>query len=263
MDGLLCTTCNNDLGYRVEADVKSDPGIRLAVEALRTELPRSLIAQLTRGQDFRARSDTGDVVVRVTRGDPALHLRVERDQTSTPTKLDTPVARRFLEAQALRAGALAPEIAEALRAFDAAPDGAAVQFPGGFTAIKRSIRELEPTLNGELMSELLPLKVAYEFLAIGVQGSIFARQLDPVREAIRGAPNPHRGFAIELLRTSSYAPTHALLLRTGEDDHVIVDVVLFGWHVYRVHFLDVALQPVRFGYEVDLTSSTDRWVMPE
>lgn len=201
-------------------------------------------------------------MIRVTSGDPPLRLRVEHDETGTPTKLDTPIARRFLEAQAKNAGATPAEIASALSAFDGAPEGTPVPFPGGFSAIKRGIGGLEPTLTGELMSELLPLKIAYEFLAIGVEGAVFARQLDSVRTAIRGLPAASDAYSIESLRATSYEPTHAVFLHTGEDDHVIVDVVLFGWCVFRVHFPYVGLKPVRFGYEVDLALSAERFVVP-
>lgn len=264
VDGLLCRECNSRLGHRVEAEARSDPGIRLAVNALRQELPSTLLARLEREQDFRAQSDGGEVLVRRTGKKAAPRIRVEHDETGSPTKLDTPLARRFLEAQAAKTGATTPEVERALRAFDEAGEGVAVDFPGGFAAVKRNLREVEPVLTGQLMSELLPLKVAYEFLALWVQDKVFDRQLDPIRQALLGrAPVQEKGFRIELLRGPSYEAAHWIVLHTGDDDHIVIDVVLFGWHVYRVHFSDVALRPVRFGYQADLKASTDSWVLPE
>jgi hypothetical protein len=190
----------------------------------------------------------------------APRLRAEHDEAGRPMKLDTQVARKLLEAQAMKAGASRQEVEEALRAFDDDGEGGAVEFPGGFGAVKRTLRDVEPVLTGELMSELLPLKIAYEFIALWVQDKIFVAQLDPIRQALRQTPGQDEGFAIELLRGPSYEPAHWIVLHTGDDDHIIVDVVLFAWHVYRVHFPDVALQQVRFGYRVDLVASTDSWV---
>lgn len=257
--GLLCKPCNDDLGHRVEADARADPAVRLAVENLRNKLPASLAADLDKRLGFVADSNAGTVAV--TLGGEGPRLRPERDESGAFTKLDTRDARRLLEAESMRSGASPTDVAEALAAFDAAPEGQYVEFPGRIGAMKHEIRNVQPALDADLMSEILPLKAAYEFLALGVEGEIFAPALDPVREAIRGSEGVNDDFSIENLR-GSYAPVHQLRLWTGEDDHVIVDVVLFGWIVYRVHLHRVALRPTKFGYEIDLAASRDYFVVP-
>ena len=125
--------------------------------------------------------------------------------------------------------------------------------------IKWGVNEIQPDLTGPKISDIVPLEIAYEFLAILIRSQIYVDPFNDIRDAIlNGSKNPSV-YEIEYLRGTKYDPIHAIFIEQNQP-HVQIMIVLFRWIVYRVKLLGIALDNryPRVGYEVDLKTGKDR-----
>lgn len=138
----------------------------------------------------------------------------------------------------------------AMRAFDEAPADKRVGIAPGLEVVKWSIQKLEIDLSkSRLMNPLIPAKTAYEFLAL-LAGSAICEgypQLAEIRQCIREKALDPKAIAVERLSSDKYEPFHGICFE-GNDPYAKVQIRLFGWLAFRVHFLHLAIGTPRLVY---------------
>lgn len=245
----LCKPCNDRMG-ELESGLKRDPSVRLAVENLRTTLP-TLAKSIDEGQTFFVTSEAGRVRGVVRKGRFKVRgTQGEEDSLILPTDRG-----RDALAGMLRKAHSEAEVGELLARFDSAPEDVAIDL-GEHRAIRRSHDDPRPALVDPLVGGLPILKMAHEFLGCHLGSAVYDSRLDHIREVLLErvvAPDVYR---VERLRGERYRPTHGLVMEQSVP-HVVVQVRLFGWLGFRVHFLRVAWGGAKYVYTLDLTTGEE------
>lgn len=251
----LCKRCNDSLGSQVEPLVKRDPSIRLAVEALRDSIP-DLAAEMTEGQAYIADSPRGKVRGFVKKGNFRVIAKQESDGSIiVPTQDGAKHIERILR----KSGANTRAIRDAIHRYDTSAEATPIRIGDEATAVKWPVRSLRPHLEGQLLAEVVPLKIAYEFLACHLYKLAYSEDdaLGEIRRAILDRGAPTSCYSVERLHANKYEPFHGLAFQ-GNEPHAIVLIRLFGWLAFRVHFLRVAVGPPRFVYTQRLDCPDER-----
>ena len=231
----VCKPCNDRLG-QIEANLKSDPAVRLAVENLKDRVP-NLWRTMSEGQSYIAKSRAGTVNARFGHGKIRVNPSQQPDGSLIhPTEKAPNVARKMLQ----KDGATEAQIQEAIRKFEQTPEDSRVTIANGIDIVKWSITETRPALDGELLNPVVPMKIAYEYLALHYGEAIFNTILDPVRETLGTGERVPETCLVEQLRASQHRPFHGLIVEDNLD-HAVVQIRLFGHLVYRVHFIGVLI----------------------
>jgi len=250
----LCGRCNSSLGARWEAAARSDPSIRIAVENLADRFP-TLAAKLRENQPYVAQTKAGTVrgIVRRNRFRAFSKKGNDGSLSQPPDK-----ARLTLETILRRSGYGPAPLQEALRTFDEAPDDKRIEITPGLEMAKWSIKEILLDLSNPLMDPVVPLKMAYEFLACHLGIPIYGKapQLEGVRQVLRGREELDLCCRVDRLGADAYEPIHGLCFE-GNNPHATVQICLFGWLRYEVHFLRLAIVVPRFKYTHDLEHSRE------
>ena len=242
----LCKKCNSTLGANIEAAAKTDPSVRIALKNLEGSIP-DLVAQIHEGQKFVSNGPGGKSRGKIRGGQ--FHVRSSTDHQGRLTQ-PTTHARKSIAKMLKKAGYADAPIAEALKQFDAAPDNEKVSLGPGLEAVKWSVESIEPDLSDSaLMTPLVPVKIAYEFLACHLGTAICAEHppLNEIRYALRNGVEEHPSFSVERLHGEDYKPLHGLLFE-GNSPHAKVQIRLFGWLAYRVHFHHLSVAGPRAVY---------------
>jgi len=255
----LCKPCNDKLGARVEAAVKEDPSIQLAIEALHNRLPK-LAATITEGQAYIANSPRGKVQGVLKKG--GFQVRTTRDTDGSIIQ-PTPKGRQHIEKRLRKSGADEGTIQLSLRRFDDVPDNVPIQINEKLSVVKWSIGHLTPTLTGQLLKDEVLLKIAFEFLACHLYTAIYCDDypLSEIRKILSGekaAQDVQDSYRVERLHGKNYQAFHGLAFE-GNKPHAIVQIRLFGWLAFRVHFLRIAVEGPRFIYTHKLDQGKDCW----
>lgn len=250
----LCSRCNSRLGTRVEAAARSDPSVRIAAYNLADRLP-SLAKTLAERQAYIADSVPGRVRGHVKNDE----FRVRSTQAPDESLiLPTPDAREAIATILRRAGFDAPFRNDAIRLFDEADENTRVRLAPGLEVVKWSIAKLEPLLEGPLMDPVVPLKIAFEFLACHLGTAVYdeAAPLKEIRRTLNGAVVNAAHVTVERLHAQNYEPFHGIVFE-GNEPHSRVQIRLFGWLAFRVHFLQLAIGGPRFEYTHNLASGRE------
>lgn len=248
----LCKPCNDQLGHRVEAEVRADPSIRLAAENLQDQIP-DLAKAIREGQPYIALGPGGKARGTIKSGKFQIDAAtLENGSVVQPTS----EARKHLQRVLAKRGLDPDEIQKRLGKFEEAPDNTIVQLDLDLHAIRWGIDEIHPALDGSFLSSAVLAKVAYEFLACHAGDLVLSEspQVAGLRSAVRGYSE--EAIQIERLTSSKYRPVHGLAMEQC-GDHTVVRVCLFGWLVYRVHLLAVALARPYFIYTCELDTGEE------
>lgn len=248
----LCKKCNDEIGARVEADVKRDPSIRLAIENLSGQIPE-LAKALSEGQIYLGESKRGPVRGKVKRGVFRVMASKETDNSLIQPTED---ARKTLENLLQEIFPDEASVPSALERFDEAAEDTRIKIAEGIEVIKWSIGAVHPALDGPMIEDTLPLKVSFEYLACHLGATIYDDRLNDIRNSLLNQQASPDCYRVERLRGTVYAPFHGIVIEENAP-HVIVQIRLFGWLVYRVHFLRIALDGPRFVYTLDLKGPTE------
>jgi hypothetical protein len=144
-------------------------------------------------------------------------------------------------------------------AFDDAPEDRKLEIAPGLEIVKWSIQRLELDLScAELMDTLIPAKTAYEFLACHIASAIYdgAPQLCEVRNCITSGLLNNDVILVERLSSNKYEPFHGICFE-GNDPYAKVQIRLFGWLAFRVHFRRLSIQGPRFIYTHSLDTKVE------
>lgn len=157
-----------------------------------------------------------------------------------------------------RAGGDAATIAESLNRLESAPENTRVSVAEGLEIIKWSIERIEPALDGPLLSELAPLKTAYEFLALHLNDTIYedVPALVAARTALQGGTVDSTHLFIERLHAPDAKPFHGIVFE-GNSPYAKFQVRLFGQLAFRVHFKTIAISGPRYVYTHDLEANAE------
>jgi len=248
---ILCKKCNDYLGRRVEAQAKKDASIRLAIETLRGQIPK-LASELSEGQEFIAQSKGGTTRGVIRGGDFRVRSSKEKDDSLIQP---TPSARKTVEKLFLKSGRDV-DVQEALHKFDNAPEDIPIQLTDGIVVIKWRINTIAPVLDAKTIDDFLPLKIAFEYIALNVGSAVYSPKLDPFRDALLNPSCSTSSYKVEYLRSPKVLPFHGLIVEKN-DPHAIVQVRLFGWLAYRIHFLQISIGEPRIVYTHDLRQRTE------
>ncbi len=241
----LCKPCNDRLGHEVEAAVRNDPTVRLAVEHLKPRMPE-LAQEILHDQSYVGRGEGGVVRGKFKAGT----FRVDSFQKRDGSVIQpTPDGREHIGKFLRKDGRSEEEVAAVLRGFDAGPENQLLQAAPGLAAIKWRIDSVEPALDGPSLSERALLKIAYEFAVCHLAEKAYdeSQQLTALRDAIFSHSSESGAFSIEYLTTREYAPVHGLAL-AGQTPHAVVTICLFGSLLFRVHLCRIAIAPPYFRY---------------
>lgn len=248
----LCKSCNDKLG-EIEADLRSDPAIRLAIENLKPCLPR-LWQKMVEGQPYVVTSKRGTEKAKFRRG----AVRVDASRLDDGSLIQpTEDARGSIRTMLRRGGHTEAQINQAIGSFNAAPEDARVSIAEGIDVVNWTVQEVEPALTGKPLDSLVPLKIAYEYLALSFGISVFNRRLDSVRDALISRGQVPSDCLVEPLRSRNYLPIHGLVVERAQP-HVSVLILLFGYLAFRVHFSTLAHpDQVCFAYTLSLDSGEE------
>jgi hypothetical protein len=240
----LCKSCNDDLGRRIEALAKKDPAIVLAIRNFEARHPEQA-RRLADGMDLIVHSEGGSS--RARRRGNSIRVRAHQLPDGSlvqPTDDARESVRRILEKQ----GTPPTPLEDALRKFDSAPSDERVEIAPGLEIVKWTILRIQPDPSGTPLNPLLPLKIAFEFLACHLGAAIYdsVRPLEVIRESLRSGALDE-SVHVEFLRAEREQPLHGLLFE-GNDPYARVQVRLFGNLAYRVHFKNLAVGGMRFVY---------------
>lgn len=243
----LCTKCNSNLGRFVENAAKSDPSIRIALENLSTDIPE-LYSSIIEKQPFYAHSKAGRVPGFLNKGHFSVQSKKNPDNSLVQP---TENARKSIKIMLERQGCTKSQIENALSKFDNAPSNKITELHPGLEASKWDIEKIELNFNKtSLMNPLIPLKIAFEFIACHLGSTIYS--LEPQLEEIRKAfseqdTNDNGCFQVDRLNAGEYKPFHGIVFE-GNNPHAQIQIRLFGWLAFRVHFKRLQVHAPRLAY---------------
>ena len=251
----LCTHCNSTSGASFEAAARADPSILIAVRNLKAQIPE-LAKKLSDNQPVLVQGPGGQERGKIR----SEELRIKARRAPDGSLIQpTDHARKSVETILSKAGIGEIPLAEALRQFDATPDNHKITLAPGLEAVKWSIEEIDLDLSdSRLMSPLVSLKIAFEFLACHLGTAIYdeAQQIQELRTALRGMVENDPCFEVERLNAAEYKPFHGICFE-GNAPYARVLIRLFGWLAFRVHFRRLAVSGPRFIYTQSLATGSE------
>ena len=247
---LLCKDCNSTLGSSFEAEVRMDPDIQIAVRKLEDQIPDKLAESISEGQPVRIQGPGGERDGKIRNGKSRVNFEKERIPGSTSYVQPSDDAITNVENMMRKAGVDENQISVALRELEEAPNDHSVILTPWLSVTKWSEEKITPDLtNNKIMNPLVPLKIAFEFLACHVGTAIYNenQHLNQLRAALREGTKDDPCFKVERLFASEYKPFHGICFE-GNDPHARVQIRLFGHLAFRVHFLRLSVSGPRWIY---------------
>jgi hypothetical protein len=251
----LCKSCNGNFGSKVESGAKSDPSIRLAVKHLRDQIPK-IAASVENRQAVIANSLGGKIPGYVRNGTFNAHAHQALDGSLIQP---TPDGRKTLQRILEKGGYDEAPILQALAQFDGTPDDERIEVAPGLEVVKWRTTSLTLDLSkGKLLNPLIPLKIAYEFIALHMGSAIYdeGAPLKTVRDTLQIQADLPPSIDVERLNAKEYQPFHGICFE-GNDPHAKVLIRLFGWLAFRVHFKELSFSGPRFIYTHYLDSNNE------
>ena len=252
----LCVSCNSRFGHAAEATAKSDPSILLAVKNLSEAIPK-LAKRLVESRPHVGHSEPG-----LAPG----YFRNSKFRVRSGTLGDGSIVQptddaRKSVAQILRKSGYAEgPIHKALAEFDEAPENKRVKIAPGLEVVKWAVQDIELDLSkAQLMNPLIPAKIAFEFLATHVGSAIYddIPQLSEVRQAFMKSIPETDAIGVDRLSSNKYEPFHGICFE-GNNPPATVQIRLFGWLAFRVHFCHLSVGGPRFAYTHKLDTAEER-----
>ena len=240
----LCKDCNSSLGSSFEAQARKDPDIQVARHKLQGQMSEELAEKLYEGQPVLIHGSGGQEPGKIRKGEPRVNHRKEKSApgiTSYIQPADTAMKseKKWMEKEGIHENS----IAKILRELGEAPNDRKVHLTPNLEVIKWSQETITLDLsNNETMSPLVPLKIAYEFLAWLVGTAIYnnIQALQELRAVLREGTERNPCFKVERLHAPEYKPFHGICFE-GNDPHAQVQIRLFGHLAFRVHFLKLSV----------------------
>ena len=256
-----CQTCNSHFGATVEAGVKDDPGIRLAIErALAGELP-DLARTFAEGQLYIAKSPHGVFEAKVRGGE--FEMRSSTNDSGTLTQ-DSQMARKSVQTMLERDGLTSEQIQAALVRLDNAGEGDLTPLTDSLAVRHGVLEGWDLPWNGDIVSLAFPAVVGFHFLALCIGPAIFHEGFNGVRDAIRVGETRSVHHVVESLRADRGYQPHHLVGIAQTMPHIVLSLHLFGERAWRVHLplLSAAKTLKLIGVVLDLKSGEPYLIEP-
>ncbi|MFA4828381.1 MAG: HNH endonuclease [Thermodesulfovibrionales bacterium] len=228
---LLCTDCNNKFGSKFVSKLRSDPSIRIATDNLKDELP-DLYKSAQDRLPFVGKADDGSIIKMSRKGNawhtlsgPGANGSFIQDTNDTKKNIKRSLTKQCLSTQ---------EISRWMQIFESVEEDKQVIFPAGTAIIKRKIPPLIPDLSLGHVSEQVPALIAYEFLALLINSSIYDNKYSELREYIKTGTCSKR-FVVQRLSSGKYAPAHMIDIQPDKT-HFTIFIRFFRWLVFAVKF---------------------------
>jgi hypothetical protein len=148
--------------------------------------------------------------------------------------------------------------AEALARIDQAPENLAVDITPTLTVVKWEITGLKLALDGPPIDPIVPVKTAFEFLALHLGTRIYEDRppLAEIRRVLNGGHLDPKWISVERLHAPKAQPFHGIAFE-GNSPHARVQIRLFGKLAFRVHFLRLSVGGPRFQYTHELDTGNE------
>jgi uncharacterized protein YlaI len=250
----LCKDCNSRLGYAPESQAKIDPSIRRLVARLRSEIP-GIAARLEEDQTYITSGPGVSVKGHIDGGNFIPHAtKLPDGSLIQPTSEALKTIRKIMARQ----GHSDIQITCAEQQIYEAPENSKLTLAPELEMVKWSITGLQPSLNGPSLNPLIPMKAAYEFLALSVGSAIYgdAPPLQAIRRSLLEDRVDTLQVEIERLDAPDAKAFHGIVFE-GNRPYAKVQLRLFGQLAFRVHFKRLSINGPRFIYTHDLASNKD------
>jgi hypothetical protein len=250
-----CKHCNSTLG-QIEARLKEDSRIRLAIDNLKDSLP-ALWMSMSEGQSYLAQGPDGMVDAELKNGEIRVNSSKGVDGSIIlPADHSAKAVRTILK----RRGATQGEISNAEMKLKELPEGSRRKIADGIEVLKSTPAAVYPALNSRGIEPRALLKIAYEYLALHLGRKIFHPYFDPVRSVfIAGGVVPSCCSVEEMrVRERKYQPFHGLGVKKTTSG-LVVKIRLFGYLSYLVHFCGLQIAGKSHCYTLHLDSKQEEW----
>jgi hypothetical protein len=252
----LCKHCNDILG-QLEARLKDDARIRLAINNLKSALPE-LWAHMSEGGSYLAVGPDRTLGAKLKDGEVRVNSSRQPDGSLIQPLTD---AVKTVHTMLRRRSATQEEISSAEMKVKELPEGIRVKVANGIEVVKSTPAAVYPALSSQAIDPRALLKIAYEYLALHLGSKIFHQYFDPVRSAFQtGGVVPNRCSVQERrVRAQKYEPFHGLAVKNA-DSGLVVKIRLFGYLSYPVHFFGLQIEPTKSHcYMLHLDSKQEEW----
>lgn len=237
---ILCSSCNNIFGSKLISQVKTDPSIRLAIKNLKNKIPE-LFEAMENGQVYNA-TDVNKNFVKLKYKNSKLEIIANKKEDKTII-IDTKKAikNKNIEKILKKDGLPKNEIVDKIQSFEKLKDNKIVRLSKNTKIVKWSIepKSISPNLQGRFIDDKIIILMAYEFLSILIGNLIYEDKFDFIRECIKNGKISNK-LVVERLTSRHYGPYHKIYSELSETE-IVINIILFGWRVYKVHFKNLKL----------------------
>ncbi len=235
---IQCANCNNNrLGSKLVSKTKLTYTIRLAIRALKKDLPK-LFKKIEEGQLYSAtRSDDTVTTAFFKKGAIVSKAGIEKDGSLVVDRKDT---ESSLKSQLRKEGLTEEQIKIKLDEFSNLEVEKSFQISNTLKVIKRKFVSLFPLAGNVDMDDRIVTLIAYNYLCIAVGDTVFDESFNAAREFILNGSKSDKIVIEQYPYNGPYKPYHKLYLETL-DDRTKVTIVLFGSIAYVISFLYIKI----------------------
>lgn len=246
---MLCRECNSRTGTRLVSQLRHDPMVVLAIDAVTPQLSDPIRATITERRRLVASGpDEAPVVIERRKGRDKVRARKASDESLIADVSD---AKDIIRGMLGEGGVSSEEIVDFLNSLEAAPERTLVDSGKGVSAITHPVGKMEPDLSGSRADDRAMGIIAFGYLALLLGDLIFESYFDPMRDWLRGGALPDVVEVAEPLYAGKYATDHTVASRQ-EDTDFVVQIVLFGGVVFNVRFRNLVVNGIHFVCRDDL-----------
>jgi hypothetical protein len=219
----LCRACNNEMGAELVSKIKTDPMLRLALDALRADIPKVVDRALSGTRIVATNSDGETIEIKLRDGKGAVTTR----RTTDGFVVDQANAKKVLGGLLRAAGASSEDVDDAFQWLQVGGDGGAIDIGYGLAVATKALKEHQPDLSGDFVDERLIANMAFCFAATAFGNEILHESFDGIRAWIRGRGLKPSSVEVSRAPGASYVPWHVLMMRV-QDGVISVQLQIFG-----------------------------------
>lgn len=237
---ILCSHCNNTIGSELISKVIEDPSIRFAIKELRNETPE-LFETMENGQIYNAMDANKEIIKMKYKNGRLEIVAHKKEDDSIIIGTEKAIKNKNIEKILEKDGLSKNEIKDKIQFFEKLKDNKIVRLSKNTKIVKWPIepKSIFPNLQGSFVDEKVIALIAYEFLSLLIGNLIYKDRFDFIREFIMEGKKSEK-FVIERLTSRHYSPYHKIYFELPETE-IVINIILFRWLVYKVHFKDFKL----------------------
>jgi hypothetical protein len=245
----VCKACNDRFGHGFEAVARQSPAIRIAAHNLKGDLP-DLAKAIESKQAYIVRVPDPGLEFRTAAGLRA-RGRAPDGSLLVPAE-DAPVV---ISQMMKRRGSGAQEVAQALSTLARLPVGQRASLGEEIEVVNWDQVSAQMDLSrGPTLSNLVPLKAAYEFASLLIGPAVYDIQpLDRIRKILFEQDDTAASDLVAFTYAGGYRPFHGLLFE-GNAPEARLALRLFGRLAYRVTLPSIAIDAPAFSATMYLQS---------